>query len=300
VSPLPVDLHLGLIRRYYEELWNSWNFGIANDLLADDIVFHGSLGVSVQGMPAFLDYMRLVQAAFPDFHNTVEDTAVESDKVFARLTYSGTHRGELFGILPTNRNITYAGAAFFTIFEGKITRGWVLGDALGVLRQLEGVSSCHSETLNGRRLEITPAELEDCEWAASLMASCDPWKTLGRDLSACRRVFQDRTALRFVARLDGELSGFLLLRRRGLADSPYIKSIGVAEKHRSQGIGRRLIAFAENLYRGEARSLFVCVSSFNPRARSLYESLGYHAAGEFSGYIVPGHSEILLEKRLRP
>ncbi|MFI5058254.1 MAG: ester cyclase [Candidatus Acidiferrales bacterium] len=134
------DPHRGLIRRYYEELWNSWNFPIANDLLTDDIVFHGSLGVSVQGMSAFLGYMRRVQGAFPDFHNTVEDTAAQSDKVFARLTYRGTHRGELFGILPTNRNITYAGAAFFTICEGKISRGWVLGDALGVLRQLEGAS----------------------------------------------------------------------------------------------------------------------------------------------------------------
>jgi predicted ester cyclase/ribosomal protein S18 acetylase RimI-like enzyme len=300
VSPLQVDLLRGLIRRYYEELWNPWNFGLANDLLAEDIVFHGSLGVSVQGIPAFQGYMRLVQAALPDFHNTVEDTAVESDKVFARLAYRGTHRGELFGVLPTNRNITYAGAAFFTICAGKISRGWVLGDALGVLRQLEGASSRHSETLNGMRLELTPALPGDCEWAASLMASCDPWKTLGRDLPACRRVFQDRTALAFVARLDGELCGFLLLRRRGVADSPYIKSIGVVEKFRNHGIGRHLIAFAENLYRGEARSLFVSVSSFNQRARSLYESLGYHGVGEFPGYIVPGHFEVLLEKRLRP
>jgi len=274
-------------------------FCTSSDLLMDDIVFHGSLGVSVQGRPAFLGYMRLVQAAFPDFHNTIEDTASVSKKIFARLTYRGTHRGVLFGILPTNRNITYAGAAFFTIFEGKICRGWVLGDALGVLRQLGGATSCHSETLKGMRLEITPAVPDDCEWAASLMASCDPWKTLGRDLPACLRVFQDRTALPFVARLDGELCGFLILRPRGVADSPYIKSIGVVEKYRNHGIGRRLIAFAENLYRGEARSLFVCVSSFNPRARSLYESLGYHSMGEFSGYIVPGHSEVLLEKRLQ-
>jgi steroid delta-isomerase-like uncharacterized protein len=140
---LLADFHRGIIRRYYEELWNSWNFEITNDLLAHDIVFHGSLGVSVQGMPAFLGYMRLVQAAFPDFQNTVEESVAELDKVYARLTYRCTHRGELFGIPPTNRSITYAGAAFFTIFEGKISRGWVLGDALGVLRQLEGASSRH-------------------------------------------------------------------------------------------------------------------------------------------------------------
>jgi predicted ester cyclase len=98
--------------------------------------------------------MRLVQAALPDFQNTVEESVVELDKVYARLTY----RGELFGIPPTNRNITYAGAAFFTIFEGKISRGWVLGDALGVLRQLEGASSRHSEALNGFGARVSPRQ----------------------------------------------------------------------------------------------------------------------------------------------
>jgi steroid delta-isomerase-like uncharacterized protein len=153
---LHADFHRGLIHRYYEELWNSWNFAIANDLLAEDIVFHGSLGVSVQGISAFLGYMRLVQAAFSDFQNTVEESVAELDKVYARLTYRGTHRGELFGIPPTNRNITYAGAAFFTIFEGKISKGWVLGDALGVLRQLEGASSRRSEALNGFGARVSP------------------------------------------------------------------------------------------------------------------------------------------------
>lgn len=290
--------HRALIRRYYDELWNSWNFAIAGELLTEDIAFRGSLGIAVEGLSAFLDYMQLVQAAFPDFHNTVEETVVESERVFARLTYRGTHRGNLFGIPPTGRTINYAGAAVFVIRE-KIERGWVLGDTLGLLRQLEGASAYHSEELNGMRLEIGPATSSDCEWAAFLMASCDPWKTLGRDLPSCSRVFQDRTAHTFVARLESELCGFLVLRRRGLADSPYIKSIAVIEKHRSSGIGRRLIGFAENLYRSEARSIFMCVSSFNARARGLYESLGYRAVGELPGYIAAGHSEVLLEKRLK-
>ena len=289
-----------LIRRYYEQLWNSWNFALARELLTEDIVFRGSLGIAVEGISAFLDYMRLVRTAFPDFYNTVEETVVEYDRVFARLTYRGAHRGELFGISPTGRTITYPGAALFTIRGKKIERGWVLGDALSLLRQLEGSSSHHSQELNGMRLEIAPAAPDDCEWAASLMASCDPWKTLGRDLPACRRAFQDRTALAFVARLKGELCGFVLLRRRGFADSPYIKSIAVVEKHRGDGIGRRLLAFAEELYRGEARFIFLCVSSFNSRARRLYENLGYHAVGELAGYMVAGHSEVLLEKRLFP
>jgi RimJ/RimL family protein N-acetyltransferase len=40
------------------------------------------------------------------------------------------------------------------------------------------------------------------------------------------------------------------------------------------------------------------VSSFNERARRLYERHGYAAAGELKDYIVEGVSETLMHKRL--
>lgn len=57
--------------------------------------------------------------------------------------------------------------------------------------------------------------------------------------------------------------------------------------------------FAENLFREEARHLFLCVSSFNARARSFYERRGYQAVGELEDYVIEGASEILMHKRLR-
>jgi ribosomal protein S18 acetylase RimI-like enzyme len=242
--------------------------------------------------------MRMVQAAFPDLNNVVEDIVTESNHVFARLTYRGTHRGDLFGIPATGRSISYAGAAVFTIHEEKIVTAWVLGDALGLLHQLQGAAASHTSDLNGARLEIAPASPADRHWSAALMAANDPWKTLGRDLPACVRVFEDRTVLPFIARLDGENAGFLLLRHRGVVESAYIKSMGVAERFRSCGIGARL-AFAEDLYRAEASSIFICCSSFNSRARQLYERCGYRVVGELADYVVPGVAELLLEKRLR-
>jgi predicted ester cyclase len=80
--------------------------------------------------------MRKVQSAFPDFHNTIEEIVAENDRVIARTFYWGTHRGEIFGVAPTGKAITYAGAAFFRIEDGRITHGWVLGDLLSLLRQL--------------------------------------------------------------------------------------------------------------------------------------------------------------------
>jgi RimJ/RimL family protein N-acetyltransferase len=36
--------------------------------------------------------------------------------------------------------------------------------------------------------------------------------------------------------------------------------------------------------------MFLCVSSFNPRARALYERSGYRFVGELPDYVVDGHS----------
>jgi steroid delta-isomerase-like uncharacterized protein len=132
----PLEENENLIRRYYDEMWNPWNFSKANDLLDEKIAFRGSLGTETEGREAFCGYMRQVQSAFPDFHNTIEELSTESDRAVARLTYRGTHRGEIFGVVPTGKAITYSGAAFFRIANGKIAEGWVLGDLLSLLRQL--------------------------------------------------------------------------------------------------------------------------------------------------------------------
>jgi steroid delta-isomerase-like uncharacterized protein len=125
-----------LVRRYYEALWNRWDFALADELIAESIVFRGSLGISVQGRQGFKDYMRAVRAAFPDFHNRVLELIAEDDRVAARLTYTGTHHGEVLGIAPTARRVSYAGVALFRIVENQIAEGWVLGDVHGLVQQL--------------------------------------------------------------------------------------------------------------------------------------------------------------------
>jgi steroid delta-isomerase-like uncharacterized protein len=125
-----------LVGRYYEHLWNRWDFALVDELIGADVAFRGSLGVSARGREAFTEYMRSVRRAFPDFHNHVEELIAEDDQVVARLTYAGTHGGDLFGIGPTGRRVRYAGVAIFRIADGQIVEGWVLGDLHALVRQL--------------------------------------------------------------------------------------------------------------------------------------------------------------------
>ena len=126
-----------LIELWYHEMWNRWNKEVIPEIVDEKITFRGSLGKVNSGHGELSDYIDLIRNAFPDFHNSIELILSEEDKAFAKLTYTGTHRGELFGIAPTNRSIEYAGSALFSFRDGKIVDVWVLGDLHGLLQQLK-------------------------------------------------------------------------------------------------------------------------------------------------------------------
>jgi len=146
-------------------------------------------------------------------------------------------------------------------------------------------------------LTIERAEEDDFEWCARLMAGSEPWITLRRGLDGSRTALRRPGSELFVARERGRPVGFILIHPYGCVGSPYIQSVAVAEGARGRGIGSQLVAFAERQMAGR-RFIFLCVSSFNQRAQELYSRLGYQRVGEIPDYIVEGHSEVLLCKKL--
>jgi steroid delta-isomerase-like uncharacterized protein len=131
-----IEENRALVRRYYDELWNRWDLSLARELLAEDLRFRGSLGTEARGIGEFCAYARSVWLAFPDFHNQVEELIADGDLVAARLSYSGTHRGEALGLPATGRRIRYRGAAWFTLSSGLIREIFVVADRLSLMEQL--------------------------------------------------------------------------------------------------------------------------------------------------------------------
>ncbi|HEY6975592.1 MAG TPA: GNAT family N-acetyltransferase [Chitinophagaceae bacterium] len=147
-------------------------------------------------------------------------------------------------------------------------------------------------------LQILPALDEECDRAAELFASSEPWKTLGITYENANAMCHDPRYLVYIAHIEHKPCGVIILDPRGVAGVPYIKSILVEEKYRSHGIGAALIAFAENFFKQTSPHLFLCVSSSNQRARSFYERLNYRVIGELRDHIKEGESEILMYKRI--
>jgi [ribosomal protein S18]-alanine N-acetyltransferase len=148
------------------------------------------------------------------------------------------------------------------------------------------------------RVAMKRATDEDRVWAATVMSASEPWITLGRTFEACLRSCQAPGDDLYLAWLGGERCALALVRERGVAGAPYLVSIAVADTHRSLGLGFEVLAFVEGLFRGRHRHLFLCVSSFNTRARTFYERHGFHAVGLLPDFIIDGSDEVLMAKKL--
>ena len=142
----------------------------------------------------------------------------------------------------------------------------------------------------------TDAELEAC---AGLMATSEPWLTLGRSYEASLALIRAPGKEIYVARLGERFAGFLILNMHG-AFTGYIQTICVGPECRGQGIGSRLVEWAEARTFRDSPNVFMCVSSFNQRAQELYHRLGYSVVGAMPDYVVAGHDEILLRKTRGP
>src|SRR5215208_5424981 len=136
------------VRRYVEEVWTKRNpealeeFYPSYDLVEQE-------GRTEQGLPSLddaIEYVRQIQATFPDLSVTIEDMLAEEDRVAVRTTWRGTYEGEpIRGIVPTNKTVTLSGNVIWRIVDRKVVDMWGTQDEelyeLGVIPYLERIGA---------------------------------------------------------------------------------------------------------------------------------------------------------------
>ena len=125
-----------LVRLFYEKLWNELDFGVADQILHDDVTFRGSVGIGATGRKEVCDYVRMVTTALSGYRCDVESLVTEGNRAAARVRFSGLHVGEFLGFPPTGRHVEWIGAAFFVGDESQLVDIWVLGDLESLRAQL--------------------------------------------------------------------------------------------------------------------------------------------------------------------
>ena len=123
-------------RRWVEEMnkGKAAALAVMGEILATDFVAHGALGD--------FDHENYKQHgdeywdAFSDIHMTIDDIVAEGDKIAVRWTWTGTHKGEMMGIPPTNKKVTMWLIQIDRVVGGKIVERWTREDTLGFMQQL--------------------------------------------------------------------------------------------------------------------------------------------------------------------
>lgn len=126
-----------LVREFYEEVMNGWEFDVLAETHASDYVQHNLPGNrELTGRDAYEGFLRGFLEVFPDLTMTIEDVVAEDELVAVRATYRAIHDGELRGIPPSRTGVAFRGMVFFRVEDGEPVEGWPQTDMWDLLRQL--------------------------------------------------------------------------------------------------------------------------------------------------------------------
>lgn len=127
-----------IVRRWVEA-FNEGNLDAVDELVTDSYVRHDPNAPEVRGPEEEKRLIVMYRSAFPDLHFTVEDMVSEGDTVAMRVGIRATHRGELLGIPPTEKQLVFTAMEFYHLADGKIDEQWVNVDTLGMMQQIGAI-----------------------------------------------------------------------------------------------------------------------------------------------------------------
>ncbi len=86
--------------------------------------------------------------------------------------------------------------------------------------------------------------------------------------------------------------------RGGFGRSAYLKMLGVRPDHSGRGIGALLLDHLETLI--TSNDIFLLASDFNSDAHRFYQRQGYQQIGAIPDFVLPGVTELIFRKQVRP
>ncbi len=142
VNQYMVD-HEAIIDRYYEEMFTDGDTEVAEEILAEDIKYHGPRSVTpgaLNNIGQVKAFVERYHAAFPDIECEVETIFGNEDEYAVRWRSNGTHTEKLFGIEGKGEEFSGTGLNMFQFEDGEIAEVWSYWDTLGMVRELGLVS----------------------------------------------------------------------------------------------------------------------------------------------------------------
>jgi len=123
-----------IVRRLVEDLFNTGDLDVVDEVLADEYVDHTASHPDLPGPEYVKRSVSEWLTAFPDTVSVVKDMVAEGDKVAARWTTQATHRSEFMDVPPSGNRIDVTWFGILRLSGDKIVESW---DTFNVVEMMQ-------------------------------------------------------------------------------------------------------------------------------------------------------------------
>lgn len=132
---MSIEENKAIVRRY-QEIYNSNDLESLGEVVAENLLAPKIMPGMKPGLEGAKQVHATTLIGMPGWHTAIDDLIAEADKVVARITMTGTHTGDFWGIPATGRKVEFTGIYIVRIANGKIVEHWGEEDGVSLLTQL--------------------------------------------------------------------------------------------------------------------------------------------------------------------
>lgn len=129
------ERNIKIINLYVDKILNKGNLAVADSIIGEEFVDPAS-GSGEKGPESLKKVISYFRSVFPDLKITIDGIVSDKDIIAWRWTAIGTHQGEILGIPPSNKKVTFSGIIFDKIINGKIVCRQGIWDRMGLKERL--------------------------------------------------------------------------------------------------------------------------------------------------------------------
>jgi steroid delta-isomerase-like uncharacterized protein len=148
-SPSTLEANKDVYRRMVEEVVNTGNLDLVDELFDPAYVDHSAPPGAPGGLEGVKAVFGMFRAGFPDVRFSVDDMVAQGDVVATLVHGEGTHNGTFMGIPPSGKHAKWRSVGFFRVKDGKIVEHWGIPDLLGLLIQIGVIPPPPAESASG-------------------------------------------------------------------------------------------------------------------------------------------------------
>jgi steroid delta-isomerase-like uncharacterized protein len=127
-----------VVRQFFEAADRQDIEGMGQLVSSTNYLFHFP-GMPPMDWNTHKQFFTAFTSSFPDLRHEIVDLVAEGDKVAVHFNVTGTHKGELQGIPPTGKKVSFGAMDFITLMDGKIAEDWLSVDMMGLMQQIGAI-----------------------------------------------------------------------------------------------------------------------------------------------------------------